>query len=103
MAEALRIIEDKIVNGGIGTNDEVVNNTLDYLRRFLKVDPERVRDLILELMKRFGLAKLTAIQIINIMPQTVDELRILLGSEKREFSDQDIEGILDLLRGSKQS
>ncbi|BDR91445.1 RNA polymerase Rpb4 family protein [Vulcanisaeta souniana] len=102
-AEALRIIEDKVVNSGIGANDEVVNNTLDYLRRFLKVDLEKAKDLISELMKRFGLAKLTAIQIINIMPQTADELRILLGSEKREFSDQDIESILDLLRGSKQS
>ncbi|MGC8544262.1 MAG: RNA polymerase Rpb4 [Vulcanisaeta sp.] len=103
MAEALRIIEEKVVSTGVGSNDEIVNNTLDYLRKFSKVDPERAKELISELMKRFGLAKLTAIQIINLMPQTGDELRILLGTEKREFSDQDIEEMLNLLKGSKQS
>lgn len=101
MAEALRILEEKVVRSGV--NEEIVNNTLDYLRKFSKVDPDRARELVSELMKRFGLARLTAIQIVNILPRTGEELRMLLGSEKREFSDKDIEEMLNLLRSAVKS
>ncbi|KUO80331.1 MAG: RNA polymerase Rpb4 family protein [Vulcanisaeta sp.] len=101
MAEALRILEEKVSNSGI--NEEIVNNTLDYLRKFSKVNPDKARELVSELMKRFGLARLTAIQVVNVLPQTAEELRILLGSEKREFTDKDIEDMLNLLRNVNQS
>jgi len=101
MAEALRILEEKVSNSGI--NEEIVNNTLDYLRKFSKVNPDKARELVSELMKRFGLARLTAIQVVNVLPQTTEELRILLGSEKREFTDKDIEDMLNLLRNVNQS
>ncbi|MFB6469801.1 MAG: RNA polymerase Rpb4 [Vulcanisaeta sp. AZ3] len=102
MAEALRIIEEKVVSSGV-TNDEFINNTLDYLRKFSKVDPDKAKELVLELMKKFGLTRLTAIQIVNIMPQTVDELRMLLSTERREFSDNDIEEMINLLKGARKS
>ncbi|MFP3160876.1 MAG: RNA polymerase Rpb4 family protein [Vulcanisaeta sp.] len=101
MAEALRILEEKVSNSGI--NEDIVNNTLDYLRKFSKVNPDKARELVSELMKRFGLARLTAIQVVNVLPQTAEELRILLGSEKREFTDKDIEDMLNLLRNVNQS
>ncbi len=99
MADALRILEEKVV-GKAPSESEVLSNTLDYLRKFSKVDAERARKLVEELMKRFGLARLTAIQIVDIMPKTADELRVILGMEKREFKDQDVEAMLELLRGS---
>jgi DNA-directed RNA polymerase subunit F len=101
MAEALRILEEKVSNSGV--NEEIVNNTLDYLRKFSKVNPDKAKELVSELMKRFGLARLTAIQVVNVLPQTAEELRILLGSEKREFTDKDIEDMLNLLRNVNQS
>ncbi|GAB6948161.1 RNA polymerase Rpb4 family protein [Vulcanisaeta sp. JCM 16161] len=103
MAEALRILEEKLISVNPGITDEVVNNTLDYLRKFSKVSPDKARELISELMKRFGLARLTAIQIVDLMPQTADELRVLLGTEKREFSDKDVEEILNLLKSARGS
>ncbi len=103
MAEALRILEEKLLSANPGITDEVVNNTLDYLRKFSKVGPDKARELISELMKRFGLARLTAIQIVDLMPQTADELRVLLGTEKREFSDKDVEEILNLLKNARGS
>ncbi len=103
MAEARRILEEKLLSANPPSiTDEVVNNTLDYLRKFSKVDPDKARELISELMKRFGLARLTAIQIVDLMPQTADELRVLLGgAEKREFSDKDVEEILNLLKNAR--
>jgi len=101
MAEALRILEEKVSNSGV--NEEIVNNTLDYLRKFSKVNLDKAKELVSELMKRFGLARLTAIQVVNVLPQTAEELRILLGSEKREFTDKDIEDMLNLLRNVNQS
>ena len=103
MPEALRILEEKVISANPGITDETVNNTLDYLRKFSKIGPDKAKELIAELMKRFGLAKLTAIQIVNLMPQTAEELRVLLGAEKREFSDKDVEEILNLLKSAKTS
>ncbi len=103
MAEALRVLEEKVVNANPGITDDVLNNTLDYLRKFSKVSPDKAKELMSELMKRFGLARLTAIQIVDIMPQTAEELKVLLGAEKREFSDEDVEEILNLLRSAKGS
>ncbi|ADN49939.1 RNA polymerase Rpb4 family protein [Vulcanisaeta distributa] len=103
MAEALRILEEKLLSANPSITDEVVNNTLDYLRKFSKVGPDKARELISELMKRFGLARLTTIQIVDLMPQTADELRVLLGAEKREFSDKDVEEILNLLKNARGS
>ncbi|WP_054857744.1 RNA polymerase Rpb4 family protein [Vulcanisaeta sp. JCM 16159] len=103
MPEALRILEEKLISVNPGITNEVVNNTLDYLRKFSKVGSDKARELISELMKRFGLARLTAIQIVDLMPQTADELRVLLGAEKREFSDKDVEEILNLLKSARGS
>lgn len=97
MADALKILEDRVV-GKASLDNETLSNTLDYLRKFSKIDSEKAKKLMEELMKKFGLARLTAIQIVDLMPKTADELKVILGMEKREFKDQDVDAILELLK-----
>ncbi len=96
ISEALKILEEKIVSKGV--TGDIVEKTLDYLRKFSKINAEKARELVGELIKRFGLTRITAIQIVNIMPKSIDELRTLLGVERREFSDKDLEEMLELLK-----
>jgi DNA-directed RNA polymerase subunit F len=97
MPEALRILEDRVLGGGQLLESEVLKNTLDYLRRFSKIDSQRARELIEELVKRFGIARITAIQLVNLMPTSIEEIRIILGIERREFTDQELQEVLDTL------
>ena len=51
--------------------------TLDYAIKFSKVDSKVVKELYQKL-NEYGLKPQTIIQIINIMPRTSDELKVIL-------------------------
>ncbi|MEM1537622.1 MAG: hypothetical protein QXK12_06130 [Candidatus Nezhaarchaeales archaeon] len=72
--------------------------TLDYSSKFSKAPLEKIEELVQRLTKEKGLSKLTAIQIANILPREIDELRPLLSREGRTFLRTDLEAILDLIK-----
>ncbi len=93
--EALRLLEDIVTKYGL--ESQVVNITLDYLRRYSKVKPEDAQALVKELTEKYGLARITAIQVVNIMPSTVEELQSIISVEKRPFKDEDLREMINLL------
>ncbi len=93
--EALRLLEDIVTKYGL--ESQVVNITLDYLRKYSKVKPEDAQALIKELTEKYGLARITAIQVVNIMPSTVEELQSIISVEKRPFKDEDLREMINLL------
>ena len=93
--EALRLLEDIVTKYGL--ESQVINITLDYLRRYSKVKPEDAEALIKELTSKYGLARITAIQVVNIMPSTPEELQTIISVEKRPFKEEDLKEIVDLL------
>ena len=93
--EALKILEEVLKDETYA--DSFIYSVLDYLRKFSKVDYESAKTLIKELIEKFGLSRITAIQVVNIMPESVEELRVILGIEKREFREEELNEILQLL------
>ncbi len=93
--EALRLLEDIVTKYGL--ESQVVNITLDYLRRYSKVKPEDAQALVKELTEKYGLARITAIQVVNIMPSTIEELQSIISVEKRPFKDEDLREMINLL------
>ncbi len=93
--EALKLLEETLSKFGISEIE--ISDILTYLRRFAKVSPEDAKKLIEELVTKFGIAKITAIQIVNIMPKHVEELRTILGLEKREFRDEELQEMLSII------
>jgi len=71
--------------------------TLDYVSRFCKIDLESALKLKDELTKKFGLSLFATIQIINIMPESIEELRTLLTQEGKVFTTEELESILATL------
>ncbi len=94
IAEALELLEEKVQSV---EHDEFLNQVLDYLRRFCKVKPEEAKRLVDELVKTYGIARITAIQIVNIMPKSVEELKTILGIERREFKDAELQEMIELI------
>ena len=93
--EALRLLEDIVTKYGL--ESQVINITLDYLRRYSKVKPEDAQALVKELTEKYGLARITAIQVVNIMPSTIEELQSIISVEKRPFKDEDLREMINLL------
>ncbi|RLF00771.1 MAG: hypothetical protein DRJ57_00410 [Thermoprotei archaeon] len=68
--------------------------TLEYARKFSKVDSEGAEKLFEELVE-LGLPGEIAAQIVNVMPRTEDEVRVLLAPLSRGFTGEEVKTILD--------
>ena len=81
--------------------DQFQRRTLDYVNKFSKVDAETAEKLLGKLMKEFGLEEAEAVQVVNCMPETVDELRVFLASGRKIIETSKLEAIVALLNDSR--
>jgi len=81
----------------------VAQRILAYVSTFSKLDAESARKLKEELMERFGLEEVEAVQVVNICPRTVEEVRTVLSGYKRLLltvlaDEEKLRGIADTVR-----
>ena len=81
--------------------DQFQRRTLDYVNKFSKVDVKVAEELLEKLMKEFGLEEAEAVQVVNCMPETVDELRVFLASGSKIIETAKLEAIIALLDDSR--
>jgi DNA-directed RNA polymerase subunit F len=55
--------------------DQIQKRTLDYVTKFSHVDGDDARAMVKELIKETGLTEPEAVEVVNIMPRTREELR----------------------------
>jgi len=77
--------------------DQFQRRTLDYVSKFVKVDPASAEFLMEKLVKEYGLDEDEAVQIVNCMPESVDELRIFLAGGRKIIETQKLATIVSLL------
>ncbi len=77
--------------------DQFQRRTLDYVSKFAKASPADAEMLLDKLVKEYGLDEDEAVQIVNCMPETVDELRIFLAGGRKIIETQKLSAIVDLL------
>jgi DNA-directed RNA polymerase subunit F len=77
--------------------DQFQRRTLDYVSKFAKVDAEDAEKLLETLVKEYGLAEDEAVQIVNCMPESVDELRIFLAGGRKIIENSKLQAIVALL------
>jgi DNA-directed RNA polymerase subunit F len=82
--------------------DQFQRRTLDYLSKFSKVDAKAVKKLREKLVSEFGLDEDEAIQIINCMPQSVEELRVFLAGGRKIIETSKLETIVNLLNEERE-
>jgi DNA-directed RNA polymerase subunit F len=81
--------------------DQFQRRTLDYVNKFSKLDAKTAEKLLETLMKEFGLEEAEAVQVVNCMPETVDELRVFLASGRKIIETAKLEAIISLLNDSR--
>jgi DNA-directed RNA polymerase subunit F len=81
--------------------DQFQRRTLDYVSKFSKVDPAKAEELLQILTKEYELDEAEAVQIINCLPETVDELRVFLAGGKKIVETQKLSQIINLLNENR--
>ena len=71
--------------------------TLDYAAKFSKVDSDMVETLVNKLVKQFELEEEEAVQIINCMPRSIQEIRVFLAGGRRMMETSKLERMLAFL------
>ena len=72
---------------------------LDYANKFSKMSPSNATKVLDKLMNKYGLSRLLAVQIINIAPRIVDELRILFQIDRSiSLTEEQMNEIVELIQ-----
>jgi DNA-directed RNA polymerase subunit F len=77
--------------------DQLQRRTFDYVSKFTKVDAETGEKLLQKLMADYGLEEVEAIEIINCMPKSIEELRVFLAGGRKIIETSKLETIVKLL------
>jgi DNA-directed RNA polymerase subunit F len=81
--------------------DQFQRRTLDYVNKFSKLDAKAAERLLEKLVKEFGLDEAEAVQVVNCMPETVDELRVFLAGGRKIIETAKLDAIVSLLNDSR--
>jgi DNA-directed RNA polymerase subunit F len=81
--------------------DQFQRRTLDYVNKFSKADAVKAEELLQILVKEYEIDEAEAIQIINCMPETVDELRVFLAGGRKIIETTKLHAIVDLLNENR--
>nr|NIR87926.1 RNA polymerase Rpb4 [Candidatus Bathyarchaeota archaeon] len=77
--------------------DQFQRRSLDYATKFSKVDPNTAEKLVTELVEKFELEEEEAVQVVNCMPESVQEMRVFLAGGRRIVEISKLKKILAFL------
>ncbi len=77
--------------------DQFQRRSFDYAIKFSKVDPTVAVTLTKELMDQFELEEEEATQIVNCLPESIQEIRVFLAGGRRIIETSKLEKILFFL------
>jgi DNA-directed RNA polymerase subunit F len=77
--------------------DQLQRRTFDYVSKFAKTDIESAEMLVPKLVNEYGLEEIEAVQIVNCMPKSIEELRVFLAGGRKIIETSKLESIVNLL------
>jgi DNA-directed RNA polymerase subunit F len=93
IAEASQILQKIEVEKA----DQIQKRTLDYTTKFTKVTPEAAKKLRKELETECGLSEEESVEVVNVMPKSIEELRTFTSGWRKLLSTETLEKILKIL------
>lgn len=82
--------------------DQFQRRTLDYVSKFAKVKAEAAEKLVGKLVNEFDLDEDEAVQVVNCMPKSVEELRVFLVGGRKIVESSKLEAIVSLLNENRK-
>jgi DNA-directed RNA polymerase subunit F len=98
---ALPQVKELLESVGEENLDQFQRRTLDYVSKFSKVDSVAAEKLMERLTREFELDEDEAVQIVNCMPETVDELRVFLAGGRKIIETTKLSSIVAILNESR--
>jgi DNA-directed RNA polymerase subunit F len=83
--------------------DQLQRRTFDYVSKFSKFDVKDAEKLVGKLVADFGLEESEAVQIVNCMPKSIEELRAFLAGGRKIVETSKLEDIVNLLNEHRKS
>ena len=75
-------------------------NTLEVLRKFVNVEKVKIEKLVEELKTVEHLREKHIVEIANFLPEDKDDLRVVLHKEYTNFTPEEIEKILQVIKNN---
>ena len=80
--------------------DQIQRWTFDYVAKFAKIEPKTAKKMKHDLINQCGLTEEEAVEIINILPRSLPELRSFTFGWKKLILSETLEKILKIINES---
>jgi len=77
--------------------DQFQRRSLDYASKFSKIEAANAEELVDNLTGQLGLEEDEAVQVVNCMPESIEEIRVFLAAGRKIVETSKLEKILALL------
>ena len=77
--------------------DQIQKRTLDYTTKFSKASAETAKKLRKQLESDCGLSEEESVELVNIMPKSIEELRTFTSGWRKLLSTETLEKIMKIL------
>jgi len=94
-AKAKKLLEAKEKEKELGYEQK---NALEHLRKFSKLSEKKAKDMFEELGKIERLKDRQKINIVNMLPQDMEDLKVLFANEVVNLSDEEKKKILSVVK-----
>ena len=88
-----KVDENNEIDGHQFTYEQ--NLTIDYVNKFALLDADDVKELRTKLEEY--LTPVQAVKVVDLMPEDLDDLRLIFAKERGTFETDALKNILDLL------
>lgn len=83
--------------------DQFQRRTLDFTAKFSKIDSKTAEELMNKLVEQFELDNEEVAQIVNCMPESIEEIRVFLAGGRRIVETSKLEALLAFLNKYRKS
>jgi DNA-directed RNA polymerase subunit F len=84
------------------TKKYFLKSTYEYAKTFSKIDARVAKNVVLKLVSENQLPLLVAIQIVNVNPDTTEELALLLEKGQKRYSSDEVEKLMFAIRAYRE-
>ena len=90
-------VKEILSKGDAESMDQIQRWTLDYVSKFSKIEPKAAKKMKQELIKQCDLTEEEAVEIVNILPKSLPELRSFTFGWKKLILSETLEKILKII------
>lgn len=95
LIEVLKILEEREKEGELEFEQ---HNTLEYAKKFVKLSKEKEEELAAQLAKLKKIPPETIVKLIDILPKTPSQVRLIFSKEKYTLTQEEINELLSIIK-----